>query len=203
MRILALDVGTKRIGTAFADTASVKIAVPRQMIPVNGEEFAALAQQCRRDHIDVLVSGFPRNNQGEETAQTKLVQSFIIALSDYFVKHKLYSPLIKYQDESLTSVAAKERLSQQTSRALSFRDRRDGKIDVEAATIILQDFLDSVDYAALNQELGRHKLEQKARSLDAARTPSLSGPRESRHLASDRRHNATSISPTYQSERSK
>ena len=43
MRILALDVGTKRIGYAYADT-NVRIAIPRGMIPVDGNEMAEIAK---------------------------------------------------------------------------------------------------------------------------------------------------------------
>ena len=66
MRILALDIGTKRIGVAFADT-KVRIAIPRGMIPVDGDEMAEIAKQFRLEKADLIVSGLPRNNQGEET----------------------------------------------------------------------------------------------------------------------------------------
>ena len=79
MRILALDIGTKRIGVAFADTA-VRIAIPRGMIPVDGNEMATIAKQYRLEKADLIVSGLPRNNQGEETAQTKIVQDLIAKL---------------------------------------------------------------------------------------------------------------------------
>ena len=87
MRILALDVGTKRIGLAFADSA-VRIAVPRQMVAVDGNEFAEIATQYAREQADLLVVGRPRNNRGETTRQTASVENFIIALKEFFVKHK-------------------------------------------------------------------------------------------------------------------
>ena len=37
MRIIALDVGEKRIGAAVADS-DIRIALPRQMIPVDGND---------------------------------------------------------------------------------------------------------------------------------------------------------------------
>ena len=46
MRILALDVGTKRVGLAFADTA-VKIAVPRGMVPADEKVFAAILPKMK------------------------------------------------------------------------------------------------------------------------------------------------------------
>lgn len=151
MRILALDVGTKRIGVAFADT-SVRIAVPRPMIPANGNELGEIAKQFSFEKADLIVAGFPRNNQGEETAQTKVVQNFIISLKDYFVKHKQKAPLMKYQDETLTSVTAEQYLTA-NSHEFSRQDRASGKLDSEAAAIILEDFMTSMDEEKLTEEL--------------------------------------------------
>ena len=150
MRILALDIGTKRIGLAFADT-SVKIAVPRGMIPVDGNENAEIAKQFRLEKSDLIVAGYPRNSKGEPTAQTEWVHNFIIALSDYFVKHEQKRPLIKFQDESLTSVAAEEVFGNNVSR----KERAAGKVDAEAATFILQDFLESTNFDELQNELNQ------------------------------------------------
>ena len=150
MRIIALDVGTKRIGVAFAD-ASVKIAVPRVMIPVDGNEFAEIAKQFRLEGADVIVSGLPRNNQGEETAQTTVVREFIDKLAQYFREHEQKQPLIKFQDETLTSVEAEQYLTANTHE-FSRKERATGKLDSEAAAIILQDFLESVNFNELEQE---------------------------------------------------
>ncbi len=150
MRIIALDVGTKRIGVAFAD-ASVKIAVPRAMIPVDGNEFAEIAKQFRLESADVIVSGLPRNNQGEETAQTTVVREFIDKLAQYFREHEQKQPLIKFQDETLTSVEAEQYLTANTHE-FSRKERATGKLDSEAAAIILQDFLESVNFNELEQE---------------------------------------------------
>ena len=151
MRIIALDVGTKRIGVAFAD-ASVRIAVPRAMIPVDGNEFQAIAKQVRLENAEVVVSGLPRNNQGEETAQTAVVRDFIDKLQAYFKEHEQKQPLIKYQDETLTSVEAEQYLTANTHE-FSRKDRATGILDSEAATIILQDFLESTNFNELEQEL--------------------------------------------------
>ena len=148
MRILALDIGTKRIGVAFADT-TVRIAIPRGMIPVDGNEMAEIAKQFRLEKADLIVSGLPRNNQGEETDQTKVVHNFIISLKNYFVKHEQKEPLVKFQDESLTSVAAEAHFKDNISRA----EREAGKVDAEAAAIILQDFIESANFDDLKKEL--------------------------------------------------
>ena len=146
MRILALDVGTKRIGVAFADTA-VRIAIPRGMIPVDGNELAEIAKQFRLEKADIIVSGSPRNNSGEETRQTEAVHNFIISLQDYFVKHEQKELKVYFQDESYTSITAEELLKP------TREDRKAGKVDEEAAAVILQDFLERPDLKQIEEEL--------------------------------------------------
>lgn len=145
MRVLALDVGTRRIGVAFADT-SVRIAIPREMIPVDGNELANIAKSLRLEKAEVLVCGFPRNSKGEATKQTELVQEFIEKLKDYLVEKGQNLPEIRFQDESLTSVMAETQLSQK--KELTRKDRANGIVDSEAAAIILQDFLESADLSS-------------------------------------------------------
>lgn len=142
MRILALDVGTRRIGVAFADT-SVRIAIPREMIPVDGHELENIAKSLRLEKAEVLVCGFPRNSKGEATQQTGLVQQFVEKLKQFLDEKGQAQPKIHFQDESLTSVVAETRLS--GKKELTRADRNKGIVDSEAATIILQDFLESAD----------------------------------------------------------
>ncbi len=141
MRIVALDIGEKRIGTAYADT-KVRIAIPREMIPVDGNELANIAKFCRLEKAEVLVSGYPRNSQGEATKQTEFVVGFVEKIKAYFESIGQALPQIYFQDESLTSVTAEERLSSK-KHELSRNDRAKGIVDSEAATIILQDFIEN------------------------------------------------------------
>ncbi|MBQ1564098.1 Holliday junction resolvase RuvX [Candidatus Saccharibacteria bacterium] len=142
MRVLALDVGTRRIGVAFADT-SVRIAIPRAMIPVDGNELANIAKSLRLEKAEILVCGYPRNSKGEATKQTELVQEFVEKIKAYLVENGQKVPEIHFQDESLTSVLAETQLSRK--RELTRKDRANGIVDSEAAVIILQDYLESAD----------------------------------------------------------
>ena len=142
MRVLALDVGTRRIGVAFADT-SVRIAIPREMIPVDGNELENIAKSLRLEKADVLVCGFPRNSKGEATKQTELVQEFVEKLKKFLEQKGQKLPEIHFQDESLTSVLAETQLSQK--KELSRKDRASGIVDSEAAAIILQDYLENIN----------------------------------------------------------
>lgn len=136
MKILGLDVGAKRIGVAKVDT-EVAIAVPEPTINVDGTEFEQLKSLSRLLKTDFFVLGLPRNSAGVETAQSKYVRDFATKL-----KQAIPAAKIRFQDESLTSVIAEERLSKR------HQPFHKGEVDAEAATIILQDFIDS--YAKKN-----------------------------------------------------
>lgn len=152
MRILALDIGVKRIGIAFADT-KVRIAIPRGMIPVDGEELAAIAKNYRLEKAELIVAGLPRNNQGEETQQTQYVRDFIQKLQAYFAEQEKTRLFVRFQDESLTSVVAETRFGNNISRT----DRATGKVDAEAAAIILQDFIETTNIEQLEEEINGAK----------------------------------------------
>ena len=104
MKLIALDVGTKRIGVAKADT-SVRIAVPYSAVEVDGNEFKKIASLARAWDINSFVLGLPRNNQGEETEQSRYVRDFAAQL-----KRAIPGAKVCFQDESLTSVEAEKRL---------------------------------------------------------------------------------------------
>lgn len=130
MKLIALDVGTKRIGVAKADS-KVRIAIPYSAVEVDGGEFKKIASLARAWDIDSFVIGLPRNSQGEETEQSRYVRQFARDL-----KKAIPGAKICFQDESLTSVEAEKRLKGRK------KGYKKGDIDSEAATIILQDFLE-------------------------------------------------------------
>ena len=153
MKIVGLDVGTRRIGVATADT-SVRIAVPKTTVIVNnGYEFAEIARIARANNTSWFVLGLPRSNEGNETAQTEYVREFARNL-----KGAIPTAKIRFQDESLTSVEAERRLK---SRKKGYRK---DEIDAEAAAIILQDFIENMSSAS---ELSRpEKSSSKKNDLD-------------------------------------
>lgn len=130
--LIALDVGEKRIGVAVADTA-VRIAVPFTTLEVDGTELKEIALLVVKEQADLIVVGYPRNQSGEPTAQTKYAENFAKQLEDI-------AP-IEFQDESLTSVMAEQQL-----KSLG-KPYTKGEIDARAAAIILQDYLE-IHYAS-------------------------------------------------------
>lgn len=126
--LLCLDVGTKRIGVAAADS-SVPIAMPLTTIEVDGMEIEAITQIVKERSTDTIIVGLPRNQFGGKTQQTEYSEQFADK-----IKHLAE---VVFQDESLTSVHAEEKL------------RADGRpftkadIDSLAAALILQDYLEA------------------------------------------------------------
>ena len=132
MKIIGLDVGEKRIGVARADSET-RIAIPVGFINVDGSEWQEIAHIAKINGTNLFVVGLPRSNEGNETQQSLFVRSFARTLTE-----KIPGARVRFQDESLTSVEAEERLK---SRKKKYEK---GDIDAEAATIILQDFLESL-----------------------------------------------------------
>ena len=132
MRILGLDVGEKRIGVARADS-NTRIAVPVGYLSVDGSEWQEIARLASLNSTNVFIIGLPRSNEGTETQQSLYVRNFAQALLQ-----RMPGAKIRFQDESLTSVVAEDRLKNRG------KPYEKGDIDAEAAAIILQDFLESI-----------------------------------------------------------
>jgi putative Holliday junction resolvase len=133
-RALALDVGEKRIGVAIGNLGT-KIASPLTTINVDGQEIPAITKILEEEEVDIVVIGLPRNSKGEETQQTAAVRAFGEKLAPVLDSFEYPKRLI-YQDESLSSVLAEERLK------AAGKPWTKPDIDKEAAAIILQDFLE-------------------------------------------------------------
>jgi putative holliday junction resolvase len=125
--LIALDVGTKRIGVAVADSV-VPIAVPLATIDVDGREIELIQGIIKEKSVKKVIIGYPRNQSGESTDQT--------GYSEEFAKKIRAFAEVEFQDESLTSVIAEDRLR------VSGKPYAKSDIDALAAAIILQDYLE-------------------------------------------------------------
>ena len=153
MKIIGLDVGEKRIGVAKADT-DTRIAVPVGFVNVDGLEWQEIAEVAKLNNTNYFVVGLPRSNEGNETQQSLYVRNFAKILLE-----KIPGAKLRFQDESLTSVVAEERLK---SRGKKYEK---GDIDAEAASIILQDFLESFNTNSIAQ-LETPRVEDPSGELD-------------------------------------
>jgi putative Holliday junction resolvase len=126
--LIGLDVGEKRIGVSVADLG-VRIAVPFTTVEVDGNEIQAIGELILKEDAGAIIVGYPRNQQGEVTAQTHFVEQFVERLKDFEKE-------IIFQDESLTSVLAEQQLLAHK------KPYTKGDIDAQAAAIILQDYVE-------------------------------------------------------------
>jgi len=131
--ILALDVGEKRIGLAVQN-GGVRIAVEKGFLEVDGGEVERIGEIVKEEGVGVVVVGRPRNQSGEVTEQTRLVEGFVEIL-----REALGDVVVEFQDESLTSVMA-EKLLKEEGRPYS-----KGDVDSRAAALILQDYLERMN----------------------------------------------------------
>ena len=132
-RILALDVGDRRIGIALSDETQL-IATPHSVYTrVGWGPDVKHIQKLYNDSKAVLVvCGLPRNMDGSVGFQAEKVQSF----AEQLIKAGL--PVV-FQDERLSTVSAHQALIEGGMR----RDDRKGTVDKVAAAVILQSYLDA------------------------------------------------------------
>jgi putative Holliday junction resolvase len=137
-RILAVDVGARRVGLAISD-ASRTLARPLETLTV-ANEADAVDRVARRieelnqedDGIATIVVGMPSSLDGTPTPQTAQVLAFIARL-----QARTALP-IATEDERLTSREAESRLAR---REKDWRKRK-AQLDAAAAAVFLQDYLD-------------------------------------------------------------
>lgn len=133
-RILALDLGKKRIGMALSD----ELGITAQGLPTlerrnKRVDFAALAAVVRENNVRQIVLGLPLRMSGEEGSQADWARSFAAEL-----KVHVDVP-IDLRDERWTSKQAERVLM---GSGIRQQDRKPA-IDRIAAVILLQDYLDS------------------------------------------------------------
>lgn len=137
MRILALDVGERRIGVAAADDRT-RVAVPLTTIEPEDDPLEAIARLVEEQGADELVVGLPLSLSGALGPQAQRIQALVEALA-----RRLPIP-VRTWDERLTSVEAERRLAPPGRRSRRPRRERPGGRDALAAAIVLQAYLDSL-----------------------------------------------------------
>jgi putative Holliday junction resolvase len=147
MRVMALDVGHKRIGVALSDPGQVLVSI-LQVIERKGQrqDLITVVQLVREHGVGEIVVGYPRSLDGTVGRQARLVERYVAVLEEKLRSSSLDVPVILW-DERLSTVAA-ERLMAEAGR--KGRERRE-RIDAAAAAVILRDYLDSSEQRAANE----------------------------------------------------
>lgn len=155
MRILALDVGDRRIGVAVSDPSQI-LARSLKVIQRSSrqEDFAAVAGLVEEYEVERVVVGYPRSMDGTAGRQAEKVERYVAGLAE-----ALAVPVLLW-DERLSTVSA-ERLMREGGQTRRAGEQRSGgagerggrgaggqgrkreRLDAVAAAVILQDYLDS------------------------------------------------------------
>jgi putative Holliday junction resolvase len=133
-RVLALDIGRKRIGLAVSDelgiTAQGIETLKRGRIR---DDLAALKGIVETWNVGLLLVGRPLHMSGSESRQSEYTREFAERLQQY-----LGVPLV-YWDERLTSVEA-ERMLRDAGASL---DQKKKSVDRLAAVLLLESYLEN------------------------------------------------------------
>ncbi len=131
-RLLGLDVGGKRIGVAISDEGQI-LSSPWGLVEQGTRSIAEIGRIARETGAIAIVAGLPTGMSGREGAQAAETRRFAVE-----VEQELGLPL-SYWDERLTSSQAERML---IDAGMSRKERR-GEIDALAASLMLQNYLDS------------------------------------------------------------
>jgi putative holliday junction resolvase len=122
-RILAIDYGGKRTGLAVTDPLQI---IATGLITIESKELIPfLKKYFSTEAVELIIIGLPKNWDESDTHGTPLVQA-----------------AIKTVDERYTSKMAKDAMLEM---GMKKKDRRvKGNVDLIAATIILQEYLQTI-----------------------------------------------------------
>lgn len=134
MRILALDIGEKRIGVAISDPSG-RVATPLVVIDTasatrDGRDLVRLVDDYE---VESLLVGLPLSMDGSEGPQARRVRAQAERLA------RFVTVPITFADERLSSAEASRRMSEAGA---SERSQR-GSVDMVAAAVFLQAYLDA------------------------------------------------------------
>lgn len=128
-KVMALDIGTKRIGIALSDYL---------LMLANGHSYIAREPEAKaletvykiakENNVQKIVVGLPLNMDGTKGFQAENCERFALKIKDYEVV---------FEDERLTSDTAEENLR---NKKIDFKKDK-GLVDIESACIILEQYL--------------------------------------------------------------
>ncbi len=126
-KIMALDVGTKRIGIAISDYLHI-IANRHSYIARDNDSVNKIVNIAKENNVKKIIIGVPYNMDGTQGSQAQDCIDFAGQIQGFEVI---------FEDERLTSDTAEENLK---AKKINFRKDK-GLVDVESAGIILEQYL--------------------------------------------------------------
>jgi len=143
--LLGVDLGTKRIGLAVADTA---VGIARPFATVNRDatpegDAGTLRRICDEQRVDEVVVGLPLEASGAEGTMSAAARLWASEIEP------LVGRPVVMRDERLSSYEAEQRIGAMprgragVAPSRAKRNAHRARIDREAASVILQDELDA------------------------------------------------------------
>lgn len=134
LRILALDVGNKRIGVALSDELNI-LAQPLYTIHRKGLErdIQEIVNIIKEKNVGTVIVGLPKNMDGTVGFQGEKTQKFAEILTQ-----NIEIPLIMW-DERLTTISARRIMIENDVKQ---KDKKN-LVDTVAAVVILENYLNS------------------------------------------------------------
>jgi len=136
VRILALDIGERRIGVAISDPTGT-VARPLCTIQCTSrtEDLAAIRRLIAEHEVEKVIVGLPLTLRGEQGPQARRIIRYADSLAE-----TLPVP-VEMWDERYSTTAAEEIIRRVRRRKRRRQDAAD--VDAVAAAVILQGYLDS------------------------------------------------------------
>jgi putative Holliday junction resolvase len=136
-RLMALDVGKRRIGVALSDPTQT-LARSLQVIRCRSREtdMRAIASLVREFSVSRIIVGHPRRLNGTVGEQARWTEAYAEELQN------VIGVPVELWDEALSTVRAQQAMIEAGRKR---RERRD-RVDAAAAAVILQDYLDSMSW---------------------------------------------------------
>lgn len=134
-RILAIDLGSKRIGLAISDeTKTIAQTFPGIVVKSQKQTYESLKKIVQEQQVDKILVGLPLNLQGKDSHQTKQTRAFAELLTQF-----LKNIPIELIDERFSTREAIDKLHFQKIKAKKMR----AEIDSMSAQILLETYLRS------------------------------------------------------------
>mgnify|MGYP001382848386 CR=1 FL=1 len=133
-RFLGIDYGNKRIGISISDKSNT-IANPFSTIINTGFDnvLNQIIEIINQEQVTDIIIGLPLSFNFDNTEQTDLTQKFID-----FISEKLYNINVHIENEILSTKEAENRLDNLAD--------KNSVIDETASSLILQSYLDKINY---------------------------------------------------------
>ena len=134
-RVMGIDFGLKRIGIALSDSLKM-FAYAHTTILNNSNVFVEIEKIIKEKNVIKCILGIPNENR---VSKTSVVNDIKVFKSK--IEKKILLPVVLW-DETYTSAIAQQRIIESVSKKEKRKDK--GLLDMHAAAIILQEYLDNI-----------------------------------------------------------